>query len=94
MEFLSIFSIILPIIFGIVGYKVPWQKQKYFLVVVFAVNLLLVSICSMQQGLWTALEFSHNLSIQNLIRDFAIYYYSPLNIQYQNMPYFLNHFNG
>ena len=63
MEFLSIFSIILPIIFGIVGYKVPWQKQKYFLVVVFAVNLLLVSICSMQQGLWTVLEFSNNLSI-------------------------------
>lgn len=63
MEILSVFSIILPIIFGILGYKVPWKKQKYFLVFVFAVNLLLVSLCSMQQGLWTALEFSKNLSI-------------------------------
>ncbi|MEE1072160.1 MAG: proton-conducting transporter membrane subunit [Cellulosilyticum sp.] len=63
MEFLSVFSIILPIVFGILGYKVPWKKQKYFLVFVFAVNLLLVSLCSMQQGVWKALEFSNNLSI-------------------------------
>ena len=63
MEFLSIFSIILPIIFGVVGYKVPWNKQKFFLVFVFAVNLLLVSACSMQQGLWQALQLSEHLSI-------------------------------